>query len=334
MEVSYNDAVAIFNSFSPDLQAPSLHPYYVKADAQRDSSLQPVFFVYQEGFDLYYHAFHRSRVNDTGFFDIQSPYGYGGPLSTTEDKPFLAKAWSEFLIWGQQNQILAEFLRFHPLLENWRFFNGEVFDDRSTVWVDLMERDLLMSYKSRVRTAVRKAQKNSLQVEWLKEPQAIRDFIEIYSEAMRGLNAGHFYFFPDSYYQELLNWDQSHLAVCKLGENVLAAAIFLVSGARMEYHLSGSTTLGNQMGATNLLIHEASLLGMNLGCKMLHLGGGIDNNPQNSLLFFKAGFSDCRAFFRIGKQIHLPEVYERMRREWREKYGRPASRVLFYRFNS
>jgi hypothetical protein len=332
MEVSYDEAVNIFEGFHPVLQVPSLHPYYVNADALRDQSSKPVFFIYNEGTETYYHAFHVSPIQESGYFDIQSPYGYGGPIATIDDEKFLTRAWAEFNAWCDENKVIAQFIRFHPLLENWRFFPGEVFDDRSTVWVDLNKNDLLMSYSSRVRTAIRKAYKNDLRIAWEKDEETVQIFVKLYCEAMRGLQAEQFYFFPESYYQHISAWDHTFLGTCRYNGEIVAVAIFLVVANEMEYHLSASNHIGNQFGATNLLIHEATLLGKDLGCQFLHLGGGSDNSPQNSLLFFKSGFSGHRASFKIGKYIHLPQVYRQMREEWEKSHNQVANRVLFYRF--
>ena len=86
---------------------------------------------------------------------MQSAYGYGGPVASTTDPAFLQSASAVWKDWCQEKKVLVEFIRFHPLLENWRFFSGDIFDDRMTVWIDLAVPGLMAQYTTRVRTAVR-----------------------------------------------------------------------------------------------------------------------------------------------------------------------------------
>src|SRR6266849_2019744 len=55
---------------------------------------------------------------DASCGDIMTPYGYGGPVVTAdgEDKAFLASAWAQFRDWAGANEIVGEFVRFHPML--------------------------------------------------------------------------------------------------------------------------------------------------------------------------------------------------------------------------
>lgn len=332
MQVDFSTAVRMFELLPGRQQSAYLHPYYVMADVSRDQDLEPVFFVYREKDHIFYHAFHLGKVKGTDFSDIQSPYPYGGPLSSTLDRGFLKKAWSNYISWCQEKNILAEFVRFHPLLENWLYYPDEIRYMRKTVWIDLEPADLLSAYTARVRTALRKAQKHGLQINWINDQYAYKTFLELYFQAMKRLQAEEFYYFPEEYFEKLQTWNQCYLAICFKGNEPLAAALFLKQASMMEYHLCASSPEGKKWSAANLLIHHGGLKAKILGCKFLYLGGGTDNRDDNSLLFFKSGFSKQRAPFKIGKIIHIPGAYHKMKIDWQERYGRCAEKTLFYRF--
>ncbi len=324
-------ALAVFERLPQALRAPSLDPRYVCADAVRSRDAQAIFFVFERAGQSFYHAFHAERVKDTEFIDVQSPYGYGGPIASTMDAGFLTEAWRAYGAWCAEHRVLAEFVRFHPLLENWRFFDGDVVQDRETVWIDLAVPDVLESYEVRVRTAVRKAQKSGLRVEWWDAPRMPGSFPALYHAAMQALQASDFYHFPDGYFERLAAMPGLRYAVCLFEGEPVAAALFLVGPRIMEYHLSASDARGKKLGATNLILHEAAQLGRAEGCAQLHLGGGTNADPSNSLLFFKSGFSSRRAHFRIGRRVHDAAGYSRLKDAWRERFGAVGSRVLFYR---
>jgi hypothetical protein len=332
MLVAYPAAVRAFESLQGCCGAASLHPYYLRADASRDAALEALFFVHEEGGELFYHGFHKAQVPGTSCSDIQSPYGYSGPLSSSEDPEFLSRAWGEYRGWCRESGVLAEFIRFHPALANWRYYLGEVIRDRETVLVDLTSDDLLMSYGVRARTAVRKAQKLGLTVTWCDPRRHLPTFSRLYRDAMTELGAESSYYFAERYFRELLDWTGTRLALCSAGDEILAAALFLEGKHLLEYHLSASTPEGKKSAATNLILHEAAQLGKRVGCRLLHLGGGTDPREENALLFFKTGFSRQRGEFRIGKYVHDESLYLEMKREWEQKHPGVPSRILFYRF--
>jgi hypothetical protein len=305
----------------------------VRADAKRDPSLVPTFFVFEDGEKFFYHGFLLGKIKSTNFHDIQSPYGYGGPIASSEDPAFLVAAWAHYKDWCLKNNVVVEFIRFHPLLRNWNYYNGDVVDDRRTVWIDLELDDLLSSYLTRARTAIKKAKNAGLRIEWVDPKGYIDIFFQLYSDAMVELGADVFYLFPREYHQELLSWDASKLALCKCDGKIVGASLFLLAPFLMEYHLAFTCTEGKKLSANNLILHEAALLGKKLGLKKFHLGGGTSRDGKNSLLFFKEGFSDQRSSFKIGKKIYRQELYDELKLVWTKKKGGISNRLLFYRFD-
>jgi hypothetical protein len=322
----------VYARLVPSLRLPSLHPDYVCADARRDVSLQPAFFLYEERDDFYYHPLHLAPVPETEWQDAQSPYGYGGPVASREDPTFLMRAWEAYLHWCRERRVLVEFVRFHPLAENWRYHRGEVRDNRQTVWIDLSLPDLLGSYQTRCRQPVRKATQNGLCVTWGGHGGFLTRFLPLYEAMLRRNNVNRFYDFPTGYYESLLALEMVQCAVCWHGDEAVAAGLFLSGSEAFEYHLGAASEAGHRVGAMNLLLHEAAVRGQSLGCRRFHLGGGTDRTPTNSLLFFKSGFSTRRAAYKTGSYIHQPGEYSRLRAAWQGRRDVRPDYVLFYRF--
>lgn len=331
MQLGFESACTVFNELPKTIKAPQLNPEYVVFDTLRDKSLEPIFFVYQDNDNIFYSAVHKSMIEDTNYYDLQSPYGYGGPIATTQDMLFLDKAWDAYTDWCRDNHILVEFIRFHPILQNWKYYGGDVLYNRETIWINLEQDDLMSQYRPRARTAIRKAINNRLEVTWYDGEQFMNIFVPLYYQEMIGLKADEFYMFRQDYFEAIAKWDKAKFAVCHMDEQILAAAIFLIEGNIMEYHLSAANSEGKRLCASNLILHEAGNLGKHLGCKALHLGGGTDPNPDNSLFFFKSSFSKNRAEFRIGKAIYSAQAYQELKTVWETVNKKVADRVLFYR---
>jgi hypothetical protein len=331
MQISYERALEAFGRLEGPCQLPTISPTYVQIDAERSEDLDPFFWLYEEGEKLVYQGGHVASIPGTQYRDIQTPYQYGGCVSNNHDPAFLLRAWQAYTSWCAENAIALEFVRFHPLLRNWDVYPGEAVFNRMTVWIDLNRSDLMASYQTRVRTAVRKAIKSGLRVEWRSGPESAEWFREFYHTVMREIGAKQFYFFPQSYFRRLLEWKQARLAVCIRDNEPVAAAIFLVGSEIVEYLLSASSQAGKRLGGTNLLLHVAAQTTQSEGCRALYLGGGADNQPDNPLLFFKAGFSVERAEFKIGKHVHSNEGYISLKEQFSEAYEARPGRVLFYR---
>jgi hypothetical protein len=328
------EAERLFASLPREQQLATLHPRYVEIDARRDPSLEPCFWVHREGDAFWYHGFHLAPIADLDRRDVQSPYGYGGPLARSADAGLLDRAWRAYRDWLRKEKAVAEFVRFHPLLGNHGWYGGQTHRDRDTVWMELKESDLFSGYQTRARTAVRKAEKAGLRVEWRAPEEIAGRFGGFYREGMRRIGADDFYLFPDRYFEGLAGWDAVRLAVCLGDDGWLAAALFLAAGSTLEYHLSATTEQGRRLGSTNLLVHAAALRGQQEDCARLYLGGGASAVPDDPLLFFKAGFSKQRAPFFIGRFVYDASGYDALKRRWPERWQAHPDRVLFYRFRS
>lgn len=247
------------------------------------------------------------------YFDLATPYGYGGWLiEGGGNKSSLFAAHEK---WCQNNAIISEFVRFHPVLGNTVFHDGtyETVQLGGAVTIDLSSPEVVWAnLTSKNRNMIRKAQKNGLRIYNGRFPQAFDVFREIYNATMDKDSADAYYYFDPPFYESILSDlpqnAQVFYAQTKDG-TVAAASIMLMANGRMNYHLSGSRRELQHMAPTNLLLYEAALWGCANGCKTLHLGEGL-GSAEDSLFQFKKSFYRGEVRRRdIGKKIFLPEEY-------------------------
>ena len=329
MIVSMEKAIQIFEVLPENLQSYYMHPTYITRDALNNKELKVCFFVIQQENNIFFHSFYLGNVLDTNLKDILTPYGYGGPIIIGTEA-FKEKAINSYMAWCKKNNVLVEFIRFHPLANTADAYYGNLMLNRETIYIDLENSgDLIGSFSTRVRTAVKKAYKNNLKVIFSKEPFYLEAFINLYKDLMLNKQAGSDYFFDVSYYKELLNSNQTFLlSVIDTDGEIVASSIFFMTNSIAEYHLSASTIKGRNLCATNIMIYEFAEFAKKNKVKSLYLGGGTDNSPENSLLFFKKGFSVLSKNFYIGSYIHEPDKYNVLKREMENSDNR---KVLFYR---
>jgi hypothetical protein len=266
----------------------------------------------------------------------ESLYGYGGPLSTTDDPAFLASAARALEARQRERGIVSEFVRFHPLLDNVRWAPAAWAPtlDRHTVAMDLSgdeRRAWEDEYPSTHRNRIRRARAAGLRVEVSAGAADTATFLEIYGDTMRRVGARAFVRFSQAYFEGL----RTHLGssfvlfVVRWDARVVAGAVVLTFGRLLHHHLSGSTEDAQRVGTNNLLFHEIAAWGRANGYHWFHLGGGATPGPDDQLLRFKGNFSPIRRPFHIGRIVYDARRHEALRSMWRETHAGAADPGYF-----
>ena len=274
-------------------------------------------------------------VAENTYFDFITPYGYGGFLIEGNN---LKQLEQEYTNYCREHHIVSEFVRFHPLLENYKNLNN-MYDETclgQTIAIDVHSPGKIWdNFSSKNRNMVRKAKKLGLEVYWTRDVSIIDEFMEIYNATMDNDSAANYYYFNRSFYESILN-DLKYNAMwfyTIANQQIAAIAIFLFENGKMHYHLSASRKEYQHMAPTNLLLYEAALWANHNGYNVLHLGGGLGASCD-SLYSFKKGFnrySDCH--FYIGKKIFCKDIYEELvnNRKMKVDFDKDSSFFPLYR---
>ena len=129
------------------------------------------------------------------YFDFATPYGYGGWLIEGED---IEGLFSAYETWLNKNEIISEFVRFHPMIgnhENARAFY-EVIQLGEVVHMELSSPEIIWNnITSKNRNMIRKAIKNNIRVYNGRYPEIYETFRTIYNATMDKDNAEKYYYF-------------------------------------------------------------------------------------------------------------------------------------------
>lgn len=324
--INSEEASNYFYRLPTERRIVTLSPDYVVADSLRDKSFEPTFLLFEDERGFWLHSSHKAVVPNTAHFDLQSAYGYGGPVSDCDDPSFRLDAWGEYKKLCRNAGIVVEFVRLHPLA-SWQAYAGTTVFDRETVMIDVQSHAWRSSYESRCRRHIKKAERSAIRVVEYAVQESYKKFANFYREGMSRIAAKEFYLFDDGYFDAISRLKGVRLLACTLEGEWIAAVLLLFGGSCVEYHLSATTELGRQLRATNLLIDAAAQLASNEGLSAVYLGGGTDGRPDNALLRFKTSFSPMRLRYNYGYEIHDSAFYQEIRS--RENYS--GDRVLFYR---
>ena len=301
-------------------------------------------FVYQDGDSIMLFPFLRREFQFKGntYYDFETAYGYGGPISNDHSGTFMTAALEAMSEKALSENFVCGFVRFHPLLENWDYFDkvGRLIMDRKTIAIDLsdgIEATWMNEIHTKNRNVIKKGEKNGLEFIVDEDFYYLTEFEDLYNSTMDKLEADGFYYFDPSYYNQLKNTIQNRfLGIVKHEGKVVAGAIFFYQLPYGHYHLAGSDKSALKLSPNNYLLWAAAKELTRRGVKHFHLGGGTDGSEENSLYQYKRKFSKHEYQFALGKMIFNPSLYEDICVEWAaanpEKADKMKNILLKYKY--
>ena len=291
-------------------------PGYVHLCAQREGG-EAVAFLAEEGGAAMLAPLVLRPIPGAPWRDATAPYGYPAPLVRGGPGPDQILAFLEaFARAGAQAGLVSAFFRFHPLLplapEPFRRA-GTLVDHGETVYLDLeqapeeLERQTRANHRADARGLLAKGYQVVVD-DWSRLP----DFIGIYGETMQLHHASGEYCFEAPYFEALRACLGDRLHLCLVlapGGATAAGGLFTEINGLMQFHLAGTAAAYRRAGPAKLMLLHMRDWARDLGVRRLHLGGGV-GCAEDSLAFFKQGFSRLRSRFCTFRMILLPRPYQ------------------------
>ena len=273
-------------------------------------------FSYVEGSRRFFLPLVLRDVGD-GCWDAASPYGYPGPLSNVLDEGFWDAALARLTAVLEQRRVVTLFVRAHPLLPAQSASlqrAGTVVRHGETVSLDLRREpeELVAGFRSNHRRQIERARRGGTTTvvdRW----ELLDAFIDAYYETMTRVGATPEYFFPRSYFHQLVAGLDGfvHLVAAVRDDELLAGGLFFTCQGLVQYHLGATWTEALREQPMKLVFDATWRWARDQGATDLHLGGGV-GGAADSLFHFKAGFSDRRHAFETLRVIVDPEAYRRL----------------------
>ena len=260
----------------------------------------------------------KDKIESKSLFDITTPYGYGGfVIEGIPNDNNLKKINKEYSDYCRLKNIISEFVRFHPVLNNSKI-NCEIYeviDLGKTITMDLISKEQIWNdLSSKNRNVIRKAIKSGVEIYWGRSPELIDEFIPLYNATMNKDDATDYYYFNKEFYKSVLEdlRYNSLIFYALYDQKIISMSMILFGNDNMHYHLSASDKEYQSLAATNLLLYEAACWGCENGYKSFHLGGGLGSKEDSLFKFKKAFNKNSDTYFSIGKKIFNQEKYDEL----------------------
>lgn len=301
-------------------------PHYGELYEKIENGVNTV-FKYSSSYGKIYHMFIKReieiKIDDEIWYDLVTPYGYGGPIiiECKEGKRDILieefnKSFSQYCM---ENNVVSEFIRFHPIIGNANDFRNmyEVSYVRNTVGTKICpnEDPIQTEFSKSARKSIQRALKFGLTYRITYKPECIDNFIEIYYSTMERNNAEKYYYFGQDYFNECLQYFKNNILFIEvIYENkVIAAALYFVYGKFIHAHLSGTLKEYLMFSPAYVIKYATALWAKENGISLIHYGGGITDSKEDALYKYKKKFTRNTEFeFYIGKKIWNNQIYEKL----------------------
>jgi len=294
------------------------HTYDYHYLSKKDDEL-PILIKYKDGNNCLILPLLMRSIENTAYNDATSVYGYAGILTLHMDEYFNKENFhNELNTFFNENNIVSVFSRLHPYLENEEMIFeglGIIRSLGNVVYVDLTKtlEEQRAKFNKRLKSYLNKSRNLSTVIDANTEDY-IETFIKLYELNMKRVDAEESYFFPDSYFYQILSSNdfESELKLCVHNETqaIIGGAIFIKKGNIVQYHLSALSedSFHIDVDPIKLVIDEMRIKATKEGFKYFNLGGGRGSS-DDSLFRFKSGFSKEFKPFKLWKYIVNEEVY-------------------------
>ncbi len=262
-------------------------------------------------------------INQTTYYDLITPFRYGGPLILSCGLGQKEELVQEFERKFQQHclnhSIVSEFVRFHPLVNNASDFQNcyQIRHTRYTLGTDLAKYPNFFKdeFSKSARKSIRRCIRAGLTYNIVEGPTCLNSFKRIYYASLDRNQASAFNYFDDNYFNTCLRFFKDNIVLVEAiyQGKVVSVSLNLVDKSVIHVHLSGTLTEYLWLSPAYIVKYATAMWGQNRGIGLIHYGGGITNRARDSLYQFKAKFSKNTKFhYYTGQKVWQQQVYQHL----------------------
>lgn len=298
-----------------------LHEYVLAFMNENRKNGEPVLLLYENGQDRAMNVVFRrdvamdeklqGKIAEGIYFDLVSPYGYGGFWGNISDYEILNRTYNEFCV---SHHYICEFVRFELFSDYHKHYDGET-ETRTHNVVRSLEMpldEMWMDFKQKVRKNVKKANSFGLQIVIENSDAHLRDFLDIYYSTMDRSNAENEYYFSREFYETINSMKENIMYFHVIHDGKVVSTELVIFGAENAYsYLGGTNREYFDLRPNDFLKYEIIKWAKEKGLKNFVLGGGYgadDGIFQYKTCLAPNGIVD----FYIGRKVFDEEKYRKL----------------------
>lgn len=253
----------------------------------------------------------KDKLIKNKYFDLISPYGYGGFLSDTSITENMLDEYKEYC---KENNYICEFVRFELFSEYHKIYKGEV-ETRTHNVVRNLEipiDEMLMDFEHKVRKNIKRAQRDGLEILIEQNANHLDDFLRIYYGTMERNSANDSFYFDRKFFETLNEMSGHYVYIYVLYQEKIISAELIIYGTENAYsYLGGTDREYFNVRPNDFLKFEAIKWLKEQGIKNFVLGGGY--GADDGIFRYKKSLAPNGIVdFYVGKKIYNDEIYQEL----------------------
>ena len=254
----------------------------------------------------------KDKIPKDTYFDIITPYGYGGWIIENEpNKDNIEELSDCFISYCLENNIVSEFVRFHLFSKFLPFYYGETASITNNIVrsLELSLDEILMDFEHKVRKNLKKGQRNELKIIVDHNAKHLDEFLNIYYTTMDRNNAKDSFFFKKEFFDNLNSMEENTVYFHVLHEEKIISTELVLYGDENSYSFLGGTLKDYfPLRPNEFLKFEIIKWAKEKQLKKFVLGGGY--GTDDGIFRYKKSFAPngVREFY-IGKKIFNNKAY-------------------------
>lgn len=256
------------------------------------------------------------------YYDIQSAYGYGGVITNHQNIPrnIVNKFNAKVTEWLVENNVIAEFIREHPLLNHCRR-DADYFPVRTNIFVETAKDYKILDSKTRQKIS-KIRRNNELSIVIDEQLDSMDVFEDLYNQNAARIGMSGYYFFPDEYYKLIQDHLKDYGQIINIVYKgiVINSLLYFYYGNKATLHLAGANYNYHNLFGSDYIYYSCIMHAADNGIELINLGGGMSLNEDDSLFRFKKKFSNNFKDVYIGKKIIDVKAYTSIVEQWEKSY--------------
>lgn len=253
----------------------------------------------------------RGKIPEGKYYDLISPYGYGGFMGEITDYDELNRTYNVFC---NERSYVCEFVRFELFSDYYAHYDGEVESRTHNVVrnLEISLDDIWMDFKQKVRKNVKRANQNNLEIIIENTDDHLQEFLAIYYSTMDRSNAEKQFYFSKEFYGTLNQMRDNIMYFYVASEGKIVSTELVIYGSENCYSYLGGTNRDYfELRPNDFLKYEIIKWAKGKGLKNFVLGGGYgadDGIFQYKTCLAPHGIVD----FYIGRKIFDKDAYQKL----------------------
>lgn len=260
--------------------------------------------------DIAEDSFFRDKLPANTWFDISTPYGYGGFLTEGDGCAAVEK---EYIDYCRKAGYVSEFVRFHLLGSYRHFFQGEVVTSSHNIirTLDMPMEEMLMDFEHKVRKNIKRANAENLTV-IMDQGEHLKEFLDIYYQTLDRNQAKDGFYYQEDFFRELHRLTDHYIYFHVLKDDKIISSELVLYGPKNCYSFLGGTNRNYYETRPNdFLKYHIILWAKKRGLLRFILGGGY--GADDGIFRYKKSFAPKGSCdFYIGRRIFDKAAYKNL----------------------